>query len=123
MQENPVSVARKTYQAYVEKDRTAIEALIGDDFHFTSPLDNRIDRKTYFDRCWPTSETIADFDFINLARDGDRAFVTYEGRRTDGERFRNTEILTVSNGKVVEVEVYFGWSVPHEAPGGGFVQG
>jgi hypothetical protein len=23
------------------------------DFHFTSPLDNRLDRETYFRRCWP----------------------------------------------------------------------
>ena len=26
------------------RDRQAIEALISEDFHFTSPLDNRIDR-------------------------------------------------------------------------------
>jgi ketosteroid isomerase-like protein len=46
MQDDPVSVTRRGYQAYVEKDRAAIEAVIGDDFHFTSPLDNRIDRDT-----------------------------------------------------------------------------
>jgi ketosteroid isomerase-like protein len=37
-----------------------------------------------------------------------------------GETFRNTEILTVRNGKIVDVEVYFGWPIPHEAPLGGF---
>lgn len=42
-------------------------------------------------------------------------FVTYEGRTTDGQRFRNTEILTVRGGRITEVEVYFGWSIPHEA--------
>jgi hypothetical protein len=84
-------------------------------------LDNRIDRTTYFERCWPNSETIAGFEFVNLVADGERAFVTYEGRNTRGQRFRNTEILTVRNGKLVDVEVYFGWSIPHEAPAGGFV--
>jgi ketosteroid isomerase-like protein len=121
MQADPISIARKSYQAYVEKDRAAIEALIGDEFHFTSPLDNRIDRETYFKRCWPNSETIAGFEFVNLTGDGERAFVTYEGQKTSGERFRNTEILTVRNGKIVDVEVYFGWSIPHEAPAGGFI--
>ena len=35
--------------------------------------------------------------------------------------FRNTEILTVRNGQIVEVEVYFGWSIPHKAEPGGFL--
>ncbi len=118
---DPISVARRAYQAYVDKDRAGIEAIIGDDFHFSSPLDNRIDRAAYFARCWPSSETISDFRFCHLVQDGERAFVTYEGRRAAGKRFRNTEILTVKDGKLVEVEVYFGWSLPHEAPPGGSV--
>ena len=55
-------------------------------------------------------------------RDGDRVFVTYEGHTRDGERFRNTEIVTIRGGQIVEVEVYFGWSIPHKAKLGGFVQ-
>jgi hypothetical protein len=105
----------------VDKDRAVIEALIGDQFSFTSPLDNRLDRATYFQRCWPNSRTLSDFKFINLVQDGERVFVTYEGTATSGKRFRNSEILTVVGGKIVEVEVYFGWSLPHEAPEGGFV--
>ena len=41
-----VAIARAAYEAYVAKDRAAIERLITPDFHFTSPLDNRIDRAT-----------------------------------------------------------------------------
>ncbi len=121
MQLDPISIVRKGYQAYVEIDRAAIEAVIGEDFHFTSPLDNHIDRETYFKRCWPNSEAIVGFKFINLINDGERVSVTYEGRVTSGKCFRNTEILTVRNGKIIEVEVYFGWSIPHAAPMGGFV--
>jgi ketosteroid isomerase-like protein len=36
----PVQIVRAVYDAYVRKDRKAIESLIADDFHFTSPLDN-----------------------------------------------------------------------------------
>jgi ketosteroid isomerase-like protein len=46
------AIARAAYRAYVTKDRAALEALLADDFHFTSPLDNRLDRDTYFRRCW-----------------------------------------------------------------------
>src|SRR3954452_2145975 len=116
-----VAVARASYQAYVNKDRSALEPLIADDFHFTSPLDNRIDRTTYFERCWPNSERIEGFDFIHLVPKDDRVFVTYEGRAVGGRRFRNTEILTIRGDQLVDVEVYFGWSIPHEAEAGGFI--
>jgi len=119
-QGDPFFVAKKSYRAYVDKDRAAIEGLIADDFHFTSPLDNRIDRRTYFARCWPNSEWLMDFKFVHLVQDGSRVFVTYEGASARGNRFRNTEILTTRDGKIVDVEVYFGWSIPHEAPPGGF---
>ncbi|MDY7560563.1 nuclear transport factor 2 family protein [Pseudomonas sp. 10B1] len=115
-----VDIARIAYNAYVKKDRAAIEALIADDFHFTSPLDNRIDRETYFTRCWPNSESTEGFDFIHFVSDGERVFVTYEGR-ANSRRFRNTELLTIKNGLITDVEVYFGWSIPHEAPVGTFV--
>ena len=118
---DPVAIARKTYEAYVAKNRTAIEALIADDFHFTSPLDNRLNRATYFERCWPNSESISGFDFINLVPHENCVFVTYEGRNLEGKKFRNTEILTIRNDKVVDAEVYFGWSIPHKAQPGGFV--
>ncbi|MGV3679395.1 MAG: nuclear transport factor 2 family protein [Acidovorax sp.] len=109
-----------SYEAYVRKDREAIEALLDDDFHFSSPLDNRIDRATYFARCWPNSEAISGFQFIHLVQQGHIVFVTYEGTREGGGRFRNTEVVTTRNGRITEVEVYFGWSIPHPAPEGGF---
>jgi ketosteroid isomerase-like protein len=121
MTSTAISIARKAYQAYVDKDRAAIEAVIADDFHFSSPLDNRLDRKAYFERCWKNCDKIAGIDIINAVSDGERVFVTYEGQSTAGKRFRNTEILTVRNGKISDVEVFFGWSIPHEAPLGGFV--
>lgn len=118
---NNAAIARAAYDAYVTKDRAALEALLAKDFHFTSPLDNRLDRDTYFRRCWPVSNVIEWFDFVHLVTDRDRVFVTYEGRNTDGRRFRNTEILTIRDQHIVEVEVYFGWSLPHQALQGGFV--
>jgi ketosteroid isomerase-like protein len=120
MKTDQITVARASYDAYVRKDRDAIEALIADDFHFTSPLDNRLDRRTYFRRCWPNSRRIRAFAYIHLVADGELVFVTYEGSNLDGGRFRNTEVLTVRGQQIVEAEVYFGWSIPHKALVGGF---
>src|SRR5216117_537740 len=46
--ERNVAIVRASYEAYVSKNRSALEPLIADDFHFTSPLDNRIDRGDVF---------------------------------------------------------------------------
>ena len=121
MTQDAATIARASYEAFANKDRAAIEALIAPDFHFTSPLDNRIDRSTYLERCWPNSERFEGFDFVHLVPHGDRVFVTYEGRMRDGGRFRNTEMVTVRDGRIAEVEVYFGWNIPHKAPPGGFL--
>jgi ketosteroid isomerase-like protein len=115
-------IAKRSYRAYVDKDRSAMERLIAEDFHFTSPLDNRIDRKTYFERCWPNSRWIDRFDFIAVVPSDDRVYVTYVGHSDQRRSFRNTEVLTVRDGKIVEAEVYFGWNVPHSASPGGFVE-
>lgn len=108
--------ARAMYRAYADGDRTALETLIADDFHFTSPRDNRIDRQAYFKACWPNNDRISDFDFIRVVEDRETVFVTYEGVAVDGRRFRNSEVLTFKDGQVTDVEVYFGWSLPHDLP-------
>ena len=112
------AIARASYAAYVEKNRRALEALLADDFHFSSPIDNRLDRGTYLEICWPNSQNIAKLEILQLVPHGDRVFISYIGQRTDGHQFRNTEIMTIRNDEIVEVEVYFGWSVPHPAAAG-----
>ena len=76
-----------------------------------SPQDDGIDRATYFERCWPAHETFAAFDFKRLHGLGDEVLVTYEAERTDGTRFRNTEVLTFAGDRLKLVEVYFGWNL------------
>ena len=111
-------VVRACYEAYSRRDRAAIEAVIAEDFCFTSPLDNQIDRKTYFEICWPNSEAIIVMTLQQVVVFGDRAFVTYEALTREGKRFRNTELLSVKDGKISAVEVYFGWNIPHDVPAG-----
>jgi hypothetical protein len=122
MTASPLAVARGCLEAYVAKDRAAIEALIDKDYHFTSPIDNALDRATYFARCWPNSKEMTGFDYIYQAEDGDRAFIVYQGHTRGGKTFRNSEVHAVRNGKVIATEVYFGWDLPHQAPLGSFIE-
>ena len=118
MSKHPLAVVRACLQAYVDKDRNAIEALIADDYRFTSPLDNALDRESYFAICWPNSGAMLAFDCVHQAEDGDHAFVVYEARTASGQTFRNSEVHTVRDGRLVATEVYFGWNLPHKVPEG-----
>jgi ketosteroid isomerase-like protein len=106
-----LQLARMTYGAYESGDRRALEQIVSDDFTFYSPLDVGIDRARYFERCWPNAELIEAFEFKRLIEAGEEVLVTYESTKTDGRRFRNTEVLTFQGEKVSRAEVYFGWDV------------
>jgi ketosteroid isomerase-like protein len=104
--------ARAMYEAYAAEDRDVVEGLLSDDFTFYSPPDPGIDRAAYFERCWPNAGTIDDFEFKRLIESGDEVIVTYESTKTDGNHFRNTEVLTFDDDdKLSRAEVYFGWDV------------
>lgn len=111
-------IVRAYFQAYVDGDRGALDAVVSADLRFTSPFDNAIDATTYRTVCWPTHAGIAGFRFVRVVEHGDTVLVTYEQSRRDGTAGRNTEVLTVREGRIRAVEVYFGWALPHPvAPG------
>ena len=60
---------------------------------------------------------MSDFEIVRLSSEGETVFVTYVGA-IGSRRFRNTEAHTLRDGKVVEIEVYFGWNVPHDVAEG-----
>ncbi len=104
-------LARACYGAYASGDRHIVDELLTEDFTFFSPADPGIDRARYFERCWPNTELIEAFEFRRLVEAGDEVVVTYESTRTDGSRFRNTEVLTFRGDRIRRAEVYFGWDL------------
>jgi ketosteroid isomerase-like protein len=116
MSSNLSDLIRKYYSSYESKDRKSLEDLLSDDFTFSSPLDDHISKTTYFQRCWPNSETISVFHIEKLFEKGNEAFVRYKCERIAGPKFRNTEYLRIEGDKIKEVEVYFG-SLPEAVLG------
>ena len=107
-----LALARDTYRAYETGDRDLIERLVAEDFTFSAPPDVGIDRAAYFERCWPNAGHIDAYAFVRLAEiGGGEVLVTYEATRTDGTRFRNTEVLTFAGDQLVKAEVYWGWDL------------
>ncbi len=102
------AVVRRSYRCYETRDRDTLEGLLSDDFTFTSPRDDHIDRATYWQRCWPNADRIKRIDIRRLFVKGDEAFILYELTPASGGKFRNTEFMRLENGKIKAVEVYFG---------------
>jgi hypothetical protein len=105
-------LAREAFRAFAAADRDTIEELLSTDFSFFSPPDPGLDRAGFFERCWPNAGYVDAFAFERLVESGDEVIVTYEATRTDGSRFRNTEVLTFGDDdRIRRQEVYFGWDL------------
>ena len=102
-------VVRRMFAAYRAGDRPAAEILLSPGVRFTSPQDDHLDRTTYLERCFPTAGRFRTQRILATSTVGDQVFVLYEYELAHtGERFRNTEVITVQNGRISEIQVFFG---------------
>ncbi len=108
----PEDVVRANFEAYLRQDRAACEALLGEDVTFTSPQDDHIDRQAFLERCFPTADRVARQDLLHVVKADERdVFILYEYELKSGETYRNTELITVVDGRIVEIQVFFGGAV------------
>ena len=101
-------IIRGCFNAFKAKDRKLVEDLLTDDFRFTSPYDDAIDKTTYFERCWPNSERIRTHILERIFEQGSEAFVTYKCITNEGTEFRNTEFFSFDGDRIRQINVYFG---------------
>lgn len=104
-------IIRKWYKAWEKKDEGQFEALMTDNFTFTSAAgDDHISRSTFKTQCWDTQiNFIKDFDLERVATGPSDAFVKYLCFTKNGKSFRNVEYLQIDeNGKLISIECYFG---------------
>jgi ketosteroid isomerase-like protein len=101
-------IIRAIFAAYLSNDRKAVEAALTDDFPFTSPYDDEIDKATYFARCWRNTDWIERHEIERIFVEGDEAFVTYKCLAKGGKNFRNTEFFGFEGDKIKRIDVYFG---------------
>lgn len=107
-----IDVVRESLDAYQRQDIELASKLLADDFRFTSSQDDHIDKAAYLERCFPTADRFVASEVIAIVAAGDDAvLLLYEYELTSGERYRNTEYITVRHGKLVETQVFFGGRV------------
>jgi ketosteroid isomerase-like protein len=108
MSHNRSDIIRALFAAYRSNDREAVENSFTEDFRFTSPYDDGIDRASYFATCWRSSDWIERQQLEKIFVEGDEAFVTYMVVTKDGKRFRNTEFFRFDGDRIQRIDVYFG---------------
>jgi ketosteroid isomerase-like protein len=103
-------VIRRWYAAWEQKDWGPLDALLADNFTFTSAAgDDHISKSVFKTRCWETQiNFIGGFDLEQLIGSGNHAFVKYLCRTKNGKSLRNVEYLRVTDDKVESIECYFG---------------
>jgi ketosteroid isomerase-like protein len=105
-------VVRAFRLAYEKQDTGAAERLAADDFVFTSPQDDRISRAEWFEKCFPTLDHFRGSTVLAVTGTPAGVLSLYEYQLQSGEWYRNTELSVVRDGRVAEVQVYFGGQVP-----------
>jgi ketosteroid isomerase-like protein len=109
---NSTSVVEQAFRHYLAQDRDAAFALYADDFSFTSPQDDHIDKAAFFERCFPTAERFKTHRMLHVTpADEELVLVYYEYELTSGDTYRNMEAITVRDGLITEVRVFFGGTV------------
>lgn len=102
-------LVRRYFAVYQAADREAMEALLADDFTFTSPWDDRIGRARYFAHCFPHAGSFRFREPMKIFAEGDEAFVRYETEGKPGGAFRNTELFRFDGDRIASIEVFFGF--------------
>jgi ketosteroid isomerase-like protein len=115
-------VIRKWYAAWEQKDWGPVDALLADNFTFSSAAgDDHISKSVFKTRCWETQINFIDrFQLEQVIGSGKDAFVKYVCLTKNGKSFQNVEYLKVTNEKVEAIECYFGAqsSFPSAVSGG-----
>lgn len=106
---SPTAITRAAFAAYRAGDQSAAEPLYAADFAFISPQDDHLDRAAFFQRCFPTAERFPGQRLLGVcALDDQRVLAYYEYELEGGAVFRNVEAITVRQGQIHEVQVFFG---------------
>jgi ketosteroid isomerase-like protein len=103
-------IIRKWYAAWQKADLGTFDALLADNFTFSSAAgDDHISKSTFKTQCWDTQVNfIGQFDLERITTGAEDAFVKYLCHTKNGKSFRNVEYLRIKDGKLQSIECYFG---------------
>jgi len=104
------ALIRRYYGGWEQKDWGVVDALLAEDFTFTSAApDDHISKAAFKKQCWDTQSALIEaFDLERVLATQSDAFVKYLCRTKSGKSFRNIEYHRLTGRKLQSIECYFG---------------
>jgi len=102
------ATVRGLFAAYLANRKDEVSDMLTEDFTFSSPRDDHIDKATYFERCWPQPPAFHAIHIERVSLEDNEALVRYRAEKLDGGAFRNVEVIRFHGDRIASVEVYFG---------------
>lgn len=102
------ATVRGLFAAYLANRKDEVSDMLTDDFTFSSPRDDHIDKAAYFERCWPQPPAFRAIHIERISLEDNEALVRYRAEKQDGGAFRDVEVIRFHGDRIASVEVYFG---------------
>lgn len=102
------ATVRGLFAAYLANRKDEVSDMLTEDFTFSSPNDDHINKATYFERCWPQPPAFSAIHIERISLEDNEALVRYRADKRDGGSFRNVEVIRFHGDRIASVEVYFG---------------
>lgn len=103
-----LDIIKAYFLCYETGDRATLENLLDEKFEFSSPHDSKLDKISYFERCWGFNTNVKQYRILKFIEHNNEAFLSYKAVTYDGHEFENAEYFKVKNGKIITIKVYYG---------------
>lgn len=107
-EKSPTELVKSLFSSFQNQERKTLENLLSPDFSFSSSYDRNLNKREYFEICYPFSEKVKNFEFQTIVEKGNEVFIIYKCSAINQVDFTNTEYFTIKNGKIKSVKVFFG---------------
>jgi len=101
-------IVRTYFSCYENSDETTLENLLDDRFEFSSPHDNKLDKSSYFEKCWEFNKSVEQYQILKFIDDKNEAFLSYKAITYDKREIENAEYFKIKDGKIINIKVYYG---------------
>ena len=103
-----LNIIKEYFSCYETSDKGALEKLLDDKFEFSSPHDTRLDKSTYFERCWGFNKKVKQYQILKFLGNKNEAFLSYRAVTYDKHEIENAEYFEIKGGKILKIKVYYG---------------
>ena len=103
-----MDIIRSYFSCYETGDKAALENLLDDKFEFSSPHDKKLDKPSYFEKCWGFNKMVKQYHIIKILKNDNEAFISYKAVTYDNREIDNVEYFKFKDGKIISIKVYYG---------------